>query len=238
MTRENKQTHRAIEHAVAALSLIPPDAPAAALMRHAERGDILKGTSGGDVLLTPQGEVDSEKMGRSLRGRVSALRHSPVPRCRQTARHIRRGADAPAPAELLSLVHAFMDDPGIAGATMQRLVDEDGFYPRFIFAMSTANEAPYPGFAAPPAAAAGLAAQMLSGGKGLCVNITHDWLINATAAHVSGQTAKQPDYAEFLDALFLWENGARLMFYYKGLSGFCSRDFQRGYDAARRASHD
>ena len=233
MTSESEHARRAIEHVVAALELIPTGTPAAVLMRHAERGDIPKGTSGGEALLTPRGERDAERMGSALRGRMSVLRHSPVPRCRQTALQIQRGAGGPAPAEWLPLVHALMDDPALANLTMRRMVDEEGFYDQFILAMSTSNDAPYPGFIPPLAASARLAAQMAPDKGGICVNITHDWLINVAASRALGQEAGRPDYAEFMDALFLWEKDGRLTLYYKGRISPCARDFQRKYEAFR-----
>ena len=241
MTTESEQVRRAVGHAVAALGLIPPGAPAAALMRHAERGEIPKGTSGNEVLLTPQGGRDAEEMGRLLRGRVSALRHSPVERCGQTALRIQRGADGPAPTMWLPLVHAFADDPGVAGRTTERMTKEEGFHARFILEMSVASEAPYPGFARPLAAAAKLAAQMMLAEGGLCVNITHDWLVNVAAARALGQEAKRPEDIGYLDALFLWEEDGRMAFYYQGKSGRCAPDFQREYDAfstRRGPGHD
>ena len=242
MTTENEQARRAVERAVAALALIPPAAPAAALMRHAERGEIPKGTSGNEVLLTPQGGRDAEEMGRLMRGRVSALRHSPVERCGQTAMQIQLGADGPAPAEWRPLAfHAFVDDVDSASPTLLRLVSEKGFYDRFVSAMSTSDEAPYRGFAPPLVAAAKLAARMMPDESGISVNVTHDWLVNVSAARASGRETKRPDYAGFLDALFLWEEDGRTMFYYMGKSGRCAPDFQREYDAfsARRGpGHD
>ena len=242
MTTENEQARRAVERAVAALALIPPAAPAAALMRHAERGEIPKGTSGNEVLLTPQGGRDAEEMGRLLRGRVSALRHSPVPRCGQTALQIQLGSGGPAPAEWRPLAfHAFVDDVDSVGATSYRLLNEKEFYDQFISTMSTSDKSPYPGFASPLVAAAKLAARMMPDESGISVNVTHDWLVNVSAARASGRETKRSDYAGYLDALFLWEEDGRMAFYYQGKSGRCAPDFQREYDAfsARRGpGHD
>lgn len=234
MTIKNEQARRAIEHAVAALGMMSPNAPSAALMRHAARGKIPKGDPGDGVPLTPQGERDAEEMGRALCGRVSALRHSPVPRCGKTAAQIQRGANASAPVEWRPLnFYAFVPDVDAATPTLLRLVNETGFYDHFVSAMSDGNKAPYPGFAPPRTAAAELAARMMSDGNGVCVNITHDWLVNVTASHVSGQAIQRADYTGYLDAVFLWEENGRAMFYHKGKSAPCARDFQREYDNAR-----
>lgn len=233
MTHNDEQTRRALAQAAEALRLIPPNAPAFALMRHAERGKIPQGSAGEEILLTPRGESDSLEMGRLFHGRVSAMRHSPVFRCRQTAEKILENAGGPTPIEWAPLAfHAFVDNEGVAKSTLLRLVTERGFYDRFVSAMSTSAFAPYSGFKRPLAGAVGLAAQMTSD-KGVHVNITHDWLVNVTASLVSGRETDRPNYAGFLDALFVWEEDGQTLFYHMGKTGACAPEFQRELDAAR-----
>lgn len=232
MTRDKNHTQQTIVHAICALALIPPGASAMALMRHAERYGMTKGHHGNDILLTPQGKKDSTEMGRLFRGHVCGLRHSPVPRCMQTAECMCESADCPVSQEWLPLrCDVFVDDFDSALPTLRRLLSENGFYERFVGKMSTSAEPPYPHFKHPLKAAAELTAKSLIG-SGICVNITHDWLVNVTASRASGQETKRPDYAGYLDALFLWKESGQAMFYYKGKTGPCAPDFVRELVAA------
>ena len=230
MSRDKNRVKQTFTHAACALELIPIDTPAMALMRHAERYGITKGHHGNDIPLTPQGEKDAAEMGNLLQGRVCGMRHSPVPRCLQTAARIHESAGGPVPEEWLPLqFYAFLDDVDSGMPTLHRFVSKSeppGFYDRFVSAMSTSIEPPYPGFKSPLVATVELCAQSLIG-DGICVNITHDWLVNVVASHASGQETKQPDFAGYLDALFLWTENGQAMFYYKGETGLCASDFQR-----------
>ncbi len=72
-----------------------PDAPKAAILRHAARYPILDLARPELAEITPEGARAAEDMGRRLRG-VDCVRlyHSPVKRCQQTAECLARGAEA------------------------------------------------------------------------------------------------------------------------------------------------
>ncbi|RME27132.1 MAG: histidine phosphatase family protein, partial [Deltaproteobacteria bacterium] len=74
------------------LDLVPADRAVAVLMRHAERNPIESVRDSLEARLTAKGIKDSELLGRELSGfpRIE-LHHSPVERCRQTARAIATG---------------------------------------------------------------------------------------------------------------------------------------------------
>lgn len=214
----------ALNHIKRALDLIPAHAPAAALMRHAERGQFARGHHGNDIPLTPQGERDAHAAGQLMAGRISRLLHSPVPRCLQTAEHLRQGGGVDiAPREWLGLrCDAYVEDFDSALATLMRLVSEDGFYDRFVNRMCTAAaEAPYPHFKPPLEGTVHLLGGMLTARAGMCIGITHDWLVNVAASYATGTVTTRPNYAGFLDALFVWRQQQSWMFYYQGATGYC-----------------
>lgn len=227
----------ALNHLKRALDLIPAHAPAAVLMRHAERGQFARGHHGNDIPLTPQGERDVFAAGQLMTGRISRLLHSPVPRCLQTAEKLRQGGGAEtAPREWLGLrCEAYVEDFDSALATLSRLVSEDGFYDRFINRMCTAGvEAPYPHFKPPLAGTVDLLGGMLTPARaGMCVGITHDWLVNVAAAYATGTVTTRPNYAGFLDSLFVWRQQQSWMFYYQGATGCCPPLFADSLAASR-----
>lgn len=224
--------NRAIRHAEAALRLIPPGAATAVLMRHAERGEFAKGDHGNDVLLTPQGEKDAIAMGRVFGERRPLLFHSPVERCRQTADGIGNGT-----REWLPLrCDAFVEDMECASETLMRLPGGDGFYDEFVRELSGAqHNAPYPHFRPPLPSAARLMAGLMPGEGQIAVGISHDWLINITAAHAAGRILPREDFAGYLDALFVWRDAGVLHYYHKGQSGHCARNFSREFNKAQNA---
>jgi len=226
----------ALNHLKRALDLIPARAPAAALMRHAERGQFARGHHGNDIPLTSQGERDAHAAGQLMAGRISRLLHSPVPRCLQTAEQLRQGGGVEtAPQEWLGLrCDAYVEDFDSALGTLKRLVSEDGFYDRFVERMCTAGtEAPYPHFKPPLAGSADLLCSMLDCGAGMCIGITHDWLVNVAASYATGAVTTRPNYAGFLDTLFVWRQQQSWMFYYQGATGRCPLPFADSLAAIR-----
>ena len=219
-----------LEHVGKVLRMIPASAPAAAVMRHAERAKFANGHHGNDIMLTAQGKRDALEMGVAMKGRVSGLLHSPVPRCGQTARRIAKGSGyGIAVREWQGLrCDVYVKDFNLALGTLSRLVSEDGFYDIFIGRMSGAGKnVPYPWFHPPLTGAANLIGHLISRRQsGICVAVTHDWLVNVAASCASGIAVTRRNYAEFLDALFVWKAGATWLFYYKGETGRCSSEFE------------
>jgi len=80
---------------VSALTALPAECTAVALVRHAEREPILDFRGSEHVPLTRQGEADAYRLGRHLPpGRLVRFTHSPVGRCRVTAVRIAEGLRA------------------------------------------------------------------------------------------------------------------------------------------------
>lgn len=230
----------AFAHIKKAMSLIPRSALAAAVMRHAERGPIPRGDHGNEILLTARGERDASEAGRLMKGRIARLLHSPVPRCLQTAENMRRGSGGETAVEEWTGLRCDVYVPDIKSAepTLRRLTLEKGFYDMFINRMSQCGDnIPYPHFTPPLAGTADLMRGILGGEtRGLCVGVTHDWLVNVAAAYATGNTASRTDgeYADYLDALFIWESGNRWKFYHKGRTGECPDSFVKYFVRSSR----
>lgn len=80
---------------LSALSELPKDAPAAALMRHAARYPIANSAQPTLAEITPEGAAAAEAMGKQLRDfDCIRLFHSPVKRCQQTAECLAKGVRA------------------------------------------------------------------------------------------------------------------------------------------------
>lgn len=238
MTEMSLSARDAVRHAASAVALIPPNASAAVLMRHAERGEFAKGDHGNEVLLTKQGEKDAVVMGGVFQNRRISLVHSPVKRCLQTALGIGcENALAEEPKEWLPLrCDAYIEDIEGAEPTLMRLVAGDGFYDEFVRTLSdTTYEPPYPYFFPPLPAAAGLMAGMMpaQGENKITIGISHDWLVNVTASHAAGCAIQRKDFADYLDALFVWRDADGLHYYHKGKSGLCAEGFAREFNNAR-----
>lgn len=237
MTEMSLSASEAVRHAASALALIPPEASAAVLMRHAERGEFAKGDHGNEVLLTKQGEKDAVVMGGVFQNRRISLVHSPVKRCLQTALGIGcENALAEEPKEWLPLrCDAYVEDIERAKPTLARLPSGDGFYDTFVRKLSrTTYEPPYPHFFPPLPAAAGLMARLMpsQGDNKIVVGISHDWLVNVTASHAAGRVILRKDFAGYLDALFVWRDVDGLHYYHKGKSELCAESFAREFENA------
>ncbi|MCY4046613.1 MAG: histidine phosphatase family protein [Candidatus Dadabacteria bacterium] len=221
----------AFDHIGKAMDVIPPDALAAAVMRHAERGKIPEGEHGNDVLLTARGERDAVEAGKIMRGGISRILHSPVPRCRQTADGLRRGGGSGSvPEEWLGLrCDIYVSNFEVAETTLSRLVSEKDFYDHFIKRMSECGDKiPYPGFSPPFSATVELMKGIIgSRRRGLCVGITHDWLVNVAVSYATGRIVSRADdsYANYLDALFIWKADSCWMYYHKGRIRKCPISF-------------
>lgn len=75
------------------LSLVPPGASFAVLIRHAERPDFKIFLYRRNIQITHQGKVESQKLGKALTSwKINGVVSSPVLRCQQTCKEIMSGA--------------------------------------------------------------------------------------------------------------------------------------------------
>lgn len=212
-----------------AMSLIPKNTAAAMLVRHAERPGIIPGHHGNELLLTPQGEKDSFAAGELMRGKICGLLHSPVERCQQTAAQIQAGSGATTPTEMWIGLRCdiYVTNFELALDTLERLPHEDDFYDIFVKKMSESGlDIPYPHFHPPLIGAGNLMHHLLShANAGICIGVTHDWLVNVAVSYAVGEVIAHPYFAEYLDALFVWKIDGVWMFYHKGRHGKCAPNF-------------
>ena len=204
----------------AQLRVLPAQADAALVLRHAEREAIPPGTFGQDVPLTARGVASAEELGATLAAsgwRLYATA-SPVPRCADTAKAILRGADR---AEGAVALDWRLGDPG------PFVVDTELSGPLFlerspmeIVQRQLTNAEPPAGMRTTSDGVGLLlaltAAGLRSSGR-LNVYVTHDAILAVLVAYLYGQSVEETGWPEYLDGLLLWHEGGRLWFAWRGL---------------------
>lgn len=183
----------------ALLNTLPTTAPVAVLLRHCER-PALEDPPGPALEITERGRLQSEELGRRLRGRIRRIAHSPVLRCQQTADSLLAGVGAPVEIvvdERLGGPGLFVVDEIIAGQTFARLG---------VTAVVTALLAGHqlPGLAHPAHATQAMMKHLSSVGRepdGLYLFITHDSLLAPMLGCLFRPNVELPDY---LDGLAVW----------------------------------
>ncbi len=201
------------------LSVIPAEADAALILRHAEREDIPLGTFGVNVPLTACGVESAERLGAILSGvrlrvRVTA---SPVPRCESTARAMLRGGRWPEEVALdwrLGAPGPFIVDEEVSGA----LFLEIGILEIVRRQLSDVET---------PAGMRrtsegidlllGLAANDLQSHGWLNVYVTHDAILAVLVAYLYQLSVDEISWPDYLDGLLLWRYAERLYFIWRGL---------------------
>ena len=201
------------------LSLVPPQADMALVVRHAEREDIPHGTIGNDVPLTDRGIGDAEELGArlsNLRPQMSAT-SSPVPRCESTARAILRGGHRPDGVVL----DWRLGDPGpfvVDTAASEALYLEIGILEIIRHQLSRSE---------PPAGMRGtgegvdlllgLTVSHLRSTGRLDVYVTHDGILAVLVAYLFRLRIDEIEWPGYLDGLLLWRRGEHLHFAWRGL---------------------
>ncbi len=198
------------------LARLPPRGDAALLLRHSVRGEIRPGEGGDEVRLTPAGKRLAAALGSELGPWVGALYSSPVPRCLQTLRALRRGAGRPELAlrrrKALGVVGLFVAEPHHAWHSYRSL----GVEP--LVRAVAAGEA-VPGFAHGPSASARLLRLLQASvlpGQGLAVHCSHDYLIAIFVASLWGLPAERLAWPDFLSGALVYRAAGRWILAYRG----------------------
>lgn len=207
----------AVDSIVARLGLVPADADAALVLRHAEREEIPPGTFGEDARLTSDGVVEAERLGWSLSGRdLAAIRSSPLVRCLDTAGSVARGAGWDAdivPDRLLGDHGPFVIDPEVAGP----LFLEIGMREVVRWQLEGGNP---PSGMRPTNEGVELLLNMADGlGQDglLHVHVTHDAILAVLVGHLYGLNVDGFVWLGYLDGLLLWRSAGLLQFSWPGL---------------------
>ena len=200
------------------LAMVPKEADASLVIRHAEREDIPAGTFGHDVNLTTEGTRAAEELGTALSEyRALTVVSSPVPRCVQTAEAMLRGAGSTPQV----VTDSRLGDPGAF------VVDANAAGPLFL-------ELPIPEIArrqlqdGTPLAGMRptsegveilleLVTSALKKNGRLHVFITHDIILSVFVAALYGRHVDEIGWPDFLDGLLLWQREKRLHLSWRGL---------------------
>ena len=188
---------------------LAPDAPAAAILRHAARYPILDLARPELAEITPEGADSAESMGRRLRG-FERLRifHSPVKRCQQTAECIARGAQrAGLQVEHVEVETALgvdyildLTEAGrlsqIHGEHFVRLWVRGEVSPKVIRNTKYVVETKL-------ACLTRRLREPVQGGRRLDLHISHDWNIMVLREHLLGVRHEEAGWLGFLDGLGL-----------------------------------
>jgi len=192
-----------------------PDQPVVMLVRHSVRGPLPPGAAGYTVPITEEGRALAVALGERLRGRLRSVRTSPLTRTAQTADALALGAGLDIPP----LADTLLGDPGVfvvdarAGDTWEALGHE------YVMGQLVGGPAPLPGCADPEPAARFLVHHALArarGAPGVHAFVTHDSLVAATAARVSGVALPPSEWPWYLEAAFFWEAEGEVHVAYRG----------------------
>lgn len=208
---------RRTEQLIAAL---PPDRPAALLLRHAPRPDWPDRLPDPDTPLTAEGEHQARALGRKLAGRDVVVRTSPTRRCRMTAAIMAQQADAPAPVDDLMLggPGVFVVDEALASRTW-----EQAGHARVLQHLCR-GVGEWPGLADPARACVALLRHLIgacdryAASGPLLVFVTHDAVLGpALQRWFVDRVDQQVNWPAYLDAAALWRDNGEICLRYAEL---------------------
>lgn len=219
-----EQQERVVMHMREALSIIPPDAPTAVVLRHADRPEKPSGSDDPDLPLKVIGERHSEELGDVVRGRVSLVLHSPYRRCGQSADWIASASGCESVEANIGLQgDVFVKDADRSSET--RVWHKHGCtYDEYVTRLATSDKPLFPGYPRPIERVAKLASWLL-GGR-MRIGVSHSWMVEVAVSHVRGRPFGRDDFVGYLDAVLIWKNGGSHHYYFKGEHGLCAPVFQ------------
>lgn len=195
---------------LAALARLPLDAPAAVLMRHSARGPITDILRALEIPLSPEGVAVARVFGRALPHRHVLLRHSPVPRCAQTAECVAEGVREAGGIAVLQGPDDRLGGPYVVDSLAVALKSAElgsGF-------VTAWREGHLPATIIQPLADAareqlGCALEALRGaGPGeLHILVTHDWNVLTVREATLGVRHEEAGWVDFLDGVVVVRNG-------------------------------
>lgn len=206
-----------------AMEIVPRDASVIAVIRHGEKTPQIPGQDPDFRMLTEKGKSEACDLGVLLRGRIDKISHSTLGRCRQTAECMANGANIGSYETICELAHGMLVSDRVA---MRGSSKKMGF-PGMIDAVIAGHE--IPGFLPMmPNLANLVAATFLRADRDINMNISHDWIVHMLAVScgaINGTFSKSK--VGYLEGIYLWQQHAKLLFYYKGRQGVCNDDFVR-----------
>ena len=193
------------------LAMVPREADASLVIRHAEREDIPTGTFGYDVNLTEEGTRAAEELGAALSEyRALTVVSSPVPRCVQTAEAMLRGAGSTPQVVTDSRLGdpgAFVIDAKVAGHLFLELPIPE------IARRQLRHEAPSPGMR-PTSDGVEILLELvtspLAENSRLHVFVTHDIILSVFVASIFRSSLEETGWPGYLDGLLIWRSCGEL----------------------------
>ena len=189
------------------------------------------------VPLTLAGEQAAWVLGRCLpENKAAAILHTSSYRAKQTAEHIAAGCEFAGTAreDALMADFCYVDKPAARemrrARTLPFLNPQTGQDEGFVAALSNPSFAPMHPFGNPDDGVVFLAAAMLKmADGGLCVGVSHDWLVQIAAMRALGCEFESKYQADFLDAAFFWVEDGRLHIGYKDEEKPCCDNLQAAF---------
>ena len=208
----------AVASIVERLALVPNEADATLVIRHAEREDIPSGAYGMDVALTAKGVAAAERLGAAMvGGRQVSVTSSPVLRCVQTSDALLRGSGLRGDVVLdlrLGDPGPFVIDPAMSGPLFLKL-------PGIEVVRRQLSDTQSPPSMRPTAEGVrillGLVAASLGRQGRLDVYVTHDAILAVLVASLYRMPIDQVGWPSYLEGLLLWRSAGGLHFSWRRL---------------------
>jgi hypothetical protein len=206
---------------LASLAMVERLGPAAVLVRHAERGPIHDPTLGHDVPLTDRGREDARALGGEFGARAPLViaRHSPVPRCEETARLVVEGASVlgaaatlAGPVEALGGVYMIR-----AREALEVARDHGHVFPRLWFDGSLPSGLVVPRARGATLVVASALVHLSTEPAALAVSVTHDWNLMLVREEFFNIRHENVGWPGFLDGIAVARDGADVVLAYGNL---------------------
>lgn len=215
--KESQYNRQIPQYTLSNYHRLPSDLPVAMLVRHSVRPFLISGARGDEVSLTEEGVNLAEKLGFAIKEKISRIFSSPVLRCVQTGDAIARGAGKEAvsiQSDVLGAPGAFSFGTRGSGEFWRRKGHKDT-----LAYLSTADK-PVENMPEPNWAARYLLNMMVKETEsegGLNVFVTHDSLITALVAQITGTALKRNQWPQYLDSVFFYKTENHLHLLYKDI---------------------
>lgn len=190
-------------------------ASSALIIRHSIREAIPDGQAGNNVPLTAEGRELARILGASIADRLSTVTSSPIGRCKETAKHILKGARR----RMEVATTKMLGDPGIFIADGQAAwTNFEALGVSGVMMHISRNQEALPGMNAPRAAAYDLLEAMMEKCRkpGLHVFITHDVILAGAIGQLMNAIETEVDLPGFLEGAFFWNDGCNILGSYRG----------------------
>ena len=191
---------------------VPTDRPVGMIVRHSERKQIKKGTSGNNIHLTSKGREKAHALAKSFGEETILTTTSPVLRCVQTAEYFKENSltQSLITSNLLGDPGVFIEDSKIAW----RMFLE---YGEMGVAKKIVLQENIEGFKDPKNMCLKLITYILETicNKGVYPFITHDYIIASLVGILMDIPVNNNTWPKFLESIFVWKDKDRVFLLYR-----------------------